>query len=99
MMPFLPFGNPWGYRFQGAFGNSIQSTREVDQRAVFLYLWKHILSDFQADIVSLNSAKRLNNLIPVRYPKPIQYSAGKNYTHLSQISWIYVTYRKQRIGT
>ena len=31
MMPFLPFGNPWGYRFQGAFGNSIQSTREVDQ--------------------------------------------------------------------
>ena len=39
MMPFLPFGNPWGYRFQGAFGNSIQSTREVDKSAAFLYSW------------------------------------------------------------
>ena len=64
MMPFLPFGNPWGYRFQGAFGNCIQSTREVDQYYGFLYLWKQILSDFlhQADIKSLNSAKSLNNL-------------------------------------
>ena len=67
MMHFLPFGNPWGYRFQGAFGNSIQSTREVDQRAGSLYLWGKILSDFlhQADTKSLNSAKSLNNLIPV----------------------------------
>ena len=40
MMQFLPFGNPLGYRFQGAFGNSIQSTREVDQWAGFLYLWE-----------------------------------------------------------
>ena len=36
MLAFLLFGNPWGYRFQGAFGNSIQSTREVDQWAGFL---------------------------------------------------------------
>ena len=33
MLAFLLFGNPWGYRFQGAFGNSIQSTREVDKWA------------------------------------------------------------------
>ena len=90
MMPFLPFGNPWGYRFQAAFGNSIQGTKEVDKWAGFLYLWKQILSDFlhqcfdldakalyscicmymyvcihQADIKSLNSAKSLNNPIPV----------------------------------
>ena len=31
MMVLLPFGNPWGYRFRRAFGNSIQITREVDQ--------------------------------------------------------------------
>ena len=28
----------WSYRFQGAFGDSIQSTREVDQWARFIYL-------------------------------------------------------------
>ena len=67
MISYLPFGNPWGYRFHGAFGNGIQSTTEVDQLAGFLYLWTQILSDFihQADIKSLNSAKSRNNLIPV----------------------------------
>ena len=66
MVVFLPFGiNPWGYRFQGAFGNSIQSTRKVDQYAGFLLWWKK-MSDFlhHGDIKSLNSAKSLNNLIP-----------------------------------
>ena len=67
MLAFLPHDNPWGYRFQGAFGNSVQSTREVDKWAGFLYLWKKILPDFlhQADIKSLNSAESLNNLIHV----------------------------------
>ena len=72
MMPFLPFGNPWGYRFQGAFGNSIQSSREVEQWAGFFYLWEKTLSDFlhQADIKNYNSAKSLNNLIPA-WPKGV----------------------------
>ena len=29
-----PFDNPWNDRFQGAFGNSIFSAREVDQRGL-----------------------------------------------------------------
>ena len=66
MMQFLSFGNPWGYRFQGAFGNSIQSTREVDKMSRISLLVEQILSDIlqQANINSLNSAKRLNNFIP-----------------------------------
>ena len=68
MMAFLPFGNPWGYRLQGAFGNSIQSTREVEPMCRISLLVKKILSDFlhQAGINSLNSAKSLNNLIPAK---------------------------------
>ncbi len=31
MMAFLPLGNFWSHRFQGASGNSILSAREVDQ--------------------------------------------------------------------
>ena len=71
MMPFLPFGNPCGYRFQGAFGNSIQMSRI----SLFIFGYK-ILSDFlhQADIKSLNSAKYLNNLIPVSNPISIENS-------------------------
>ena len=73
----------WSNRFQGAFGNSIQSTREVDQWARFLCLWTKILSDFlhQTDIKSLNSGKSLNNLIP------------DNWTSLKLDWWMYLFYR------
>ena len=43
MMPFLQFGNPWGYRFQGVFGDSIQSTREVDNKQDFFFFVKNIV--------------------------------------------------------
>ena len=39
-MPFILLRKPWGYRFQGAFGNGIQRTLEVDHWAGFLLLWE-----------------------------------------------------------
>ena len=48
MMPFLPFGNPWGYRFQRAFANSIQSTREVHQMSSISFFVENNIARFSS---------------------------------------------------
>ncbi len=67
MVAFQSFSNPWSCRFQGAARNSILSTREIDQRAGFLYIWKkeHLFIFTSRHQSSLNSNKSLKCLIPV----------------------------------
>ena len=55
---------PGRYKFQEAWRNINQSTREVIQRAGFLHLWKKNTCIVWFFVTSLNSDKILKNLIP-----------------------------------
>ena len=67
MMPFLLFGNPWGYRFQGRFWEQYpKHQRSRPMSRISLFVEKNIVwfSSPGRHKKSLSSAKRLNNLIP-----------------------------------
>ena len=64
MMPFVLFGNPWGYRFPCSGKQYQKHKRSWPMSRISLFVEKNI--DWflnQADIKSLNSAKSMNNLI------------------------------------
>ena len=63
MMAFARCGKPLGFRFHRAFKGSVLSTKEVDQKAGFLYRSKKIMADclHQADLKSLNSESEMSH--------------------------------------
>ncbi len=60
-----------GYRFQGAFWNSVLSTREVDSRIEFPHIGENndYFFSHQTDITSLLYDKHLKFLVPVECEK------------------------------